>query len=65
MNSPQRIVRGLVSLVMTGLLAACAATRSADVGASGAPSEKMERDPRHGITIDAFSGYPIRGGGTR
>ena len=60
MHSLRRIVWWLVIPVMIGLLPACTAgTRPADVAPTGDP------DPRLGITIDRFSGFPIRGGGTR
>lgn len=65
MESPRRTVRWLVLVVMTGLLPACAASRSGDVAPTTAPSQGTGLDPRHGITVDQFSGFPIRGGGTR
>lgn len=66
MHSLRRIVWWLVIPVMTGLLPACAAgTRPADVAPSGAPPRQTDSDPRLGITVDRFSGLPMRGGGTR
>jgi hypothetical protein len=66
MHSLRRIVRWLVVLVITGLLPACAAgTRPADVAPTGAPPDRPDSDLRGGITVDQFSGFPIRSGGRR
>jgi hypothetical protein len=66
MHSLRRIVWWLVIPAMTGLLPACAAgTRPADGAPTGAPSHQTDSDLRLGITVDRFSGFPIRGGGTR
>ena len=66
MHSTRRIIRRLVILAMAGLVSACAAgTHTEDPVATGGPPHPADSDPRVGITVDRFSGYSIRGGGTR
>jgi hypothetical protein len=63
MHSLRRIAWWLVISVVAGLLPACATGKG--VEPTGAPAQQTDLDPRLGITVDRFSGQPIRGGGTR